>query len=59
MNPHQFADKWRRSTIKESAGYVPHFEDVCRLVDHPTPTDADPSRFWHRPAAPSRRSPPS
>ncbi len=43
MNPHQFADKWRRSILKESAGYVPHFEDVCRLVDHPTPTDADPS----------------
>ncbi len=43
MNAQQFADKWRRSTLKESAAYQAHFEDVCRLVEHQTPTDADSS----------------
>ena len=41
MTPQQFADKWRRSTLKESAAYVAHFEDLCRAIGHPTPTDAD------------------
>ena len=24
-----------------------HFIDLCRLPDHPTPTEADPSRTWY------------
>ena len=42
MTPQEFVAKWRKSTLKESAAYVAHFEDLCRLIDHPTPTDADP-----------------
>jgi len=42
MTAQQFTDKWRTSALKETAAYIPHFEDLCRLIDHPTPTDADP-----------------
>jgi len=38
----QFAEKWRASRLKETAAYVPHFEDLCRVIDHATPTEADP-----------------
>ena len=24
-----------------------HFIDLCRLLDHPTPAEADPSRTWY------------
>ncbi|MCH7736268.1 MAG: class I SAM-dependent DNA methyltransferase [Chloroflexi bacterium] len=41
MTPHQFAIKWRASTHKEISAYVSHFEDLCRLIDHATPTDLD------------------
>jgi hypothetical protein len=40
---HQFAAKWRASTHKEISAYVSHFEDLCRLIGHPTPTDIDPT----------------
>ncbi len=43
MDVTSFVAKWRASTLKESAAYVSHFEDLCRLVGHETPTDADPS----------------
>lgn len=36
-----FVHKWRNTALKESAAYTAHFEDVCRLVGHPTPTDMD------------------
>ena len=43
MNAQQFAAKWRASTLKESAGYISYFEDICRLIGHATPTEADQS----------------
>ena len=43
FTPPQFAAKWRTSTNKEMSAYVSHFEDLCRLIGHPTPTDIDPN----------------
>ncbi len=43
MNAAEFVTKWRASQLKESAAYVSHFEDLCRLLNHQTPTEADPS----------------
>ena len=43
ITPHQFANKWRASTHKEMSAYVSHFEDLCRLIEHDSPTDVDSS----------------
>jgi len=43
MNPAEFVAKWRASQLKESAAYVSHFDDLCRLVGHETPLEADPN----------------
>lgn len=43
MTPEQFVAKWRNTQLKEKPGYVEHFTDFCRLVEHPTPADADPA----------------
>jgi len=42
MTPQEFVDKWRRSQLKESAGSQSHFNDLCRMLGHPTPAKADP-----------------
>ena len=42
LTPQEFVDKWRRSKLKESAGSQSHFNDLCRMLDHPTPAKADP-----------------
>ncbi|MBI4657862.1 MAG: class I SAM-dependent DNA methyltransferase [Verrucomicrobia bacterium] len=39
----QFKKKWSRYTGKESSAYQEHFNDLCRLIGHPTPVEADPS----------------
>jgi len=43
MNAAQFKAKWSKFAGKESAAYQEHFNDLCRLLDHPTPVEADPS----------------
>ena len=32
--------------LKESAAYQEHFTDLCRLLGHPTPAEADPAGKW-------------
>ena len=39
----EFKKKWSRYTGKESSAYKEHFNDLCRLLGHPTPVEADPS----------------
>jgi hypothetical protein len=43
VTPEQFVQKWNRSTLKESAGAKEHFIDLCRLLELPTPAEADPT----------------
>ena len=43
MTPHAFITKWRASALKERSGSQEHFIDLCRLLDEPTPAEADPS----------------
>ncbi len=43
MTPAEFKRKWARFTGKESAAYQEHFGDLCRLLQQPTPAEADPS----------------
>ena len=46
MNPQQFIDKWRNSTLKERSAAQEHFIDLCRLLEQPTPAAADPDGSW-------------
>ncbi len=41
MLPHQFVDKWSKVSLKERSAAQEHFLDLCRLVGHPTPAEAD------------------
>ena len=43
MTAAQFKKKWHRYQGKETSGYAEHFNDLCRLLGHPTPVEADPS----------------
>lgn len=45
MTPHEFIAKWR-SGGDERRDAQPFFEDLCRLVGHPTPREADPEHTW-------------
>ena len=43
MTPHEFIAKWHASTLKERSASQEHFIDLCRLLDEPTPAEADPT----------------
>lgn len=42
MTPQEFVETWRRSKLGERQAAQSHFNDLCRLVGHPTPAKADP-----------------
>ncbi|WP_309720293.1 DNA methyltransferase [Armatimonas sp.] len=39
----EFVTRWRASTLTERAGYQEHFRDLCALLGHLTPAEADPT----------------
>ncbi|MFO7957695.1 MAG: type IIL restriction-modification enzyme MmeI [Candidatus Brocadiia bacterium] len=41
MNVSHFIAKWRSAELSERSGAQQHFLDLCRLVDHPPPAEAD------------------
>lgn len=43
MTPQEFIAKWQHASAKERSAAQEHFIDVCRLIDHPTPMEADPA----------------
>jgi type II restriction/modification system DNA methylase subunit YeeA len=43
MTVAEFKRKWARYEGKESSAYQEHFNDMCRILGHPTPVEADPS----------------
>ena len=46
LTPQEFVAKWQQSTLRERASAQEHFIDVCRLLGHPTPAEADPAGTW-------------
>lgn len=42
MSIPEFVARWSGVTLTERAASQSHFHDVCRLVGHQTPTEADP-----------------
>ena len=47
VTPGEFIAKWRASELKERSASQSHFNDLCRLLGEPTPTDADPTGEWY------------
>ena len=47
MTPGAFIAKWRAADLKERAAAQEHFIDLCRLLDEPTPAEADPTGDWY------------
>ena len=43
ITPAEFVKKWRPVTLTERAAAQEHFIDLCRLFDHPTPAEEDPT----------------
>ena len=43
MTPDDFIAKWSASELNESQAAQSHFNDLCRMLGEPTPTEADPS----------------
>ena len=46
MDIRQFISKWRRVELKERSASQEHFLDLCRVVAHKTPAEADPDGSW-------------
>ena len=46
MTPQDFVQKWRQVELKERSAYTQHFLDLCALLGHPTPAEADPKGAW-------------
>jgi hypothetical protein len=47
MTPEQFIKKWKASELKERSAAQSHFNDLCRVLGEPGPTDADPTGDWY------------
>lgn len=43
MTAADFIAKWRKAELKERSAAQEHFLDLCRLLGHPTPAEADPT----------------
>ena len=53
MTPQEFIQKWRSTRFGERQGAQSFFDDICRLVGHPTPGDSqNPDRFTFEKAVP-------
>jgi type II restriction/modification system DNA methylase subunit YeeA len=42
MTPQQFIAKWQRANLSERSACQQHFLDLCDLLGHPKPAEADP-----------------
>jgi len=42
VNIHEFIAKWKKADLKERSAAQEHFIDLCQVVEHPTPAEADP-----------------
>jgi hypothetical protein len=43
LSAQEFVAKWNDVRLKERSAAQEHFIDVCRLVGHETPAEADPT----------------
>jgi hypothetical protein len=48
LTPLAFIDKWVPVTLNEQSTAHEYFNDLCRLIGHPTPSEADPYGHFYR-----------
>ena len=46
MTVAEFVAKWRKVDLTERSASQQHFLDLCELLNHPKPAEADPSGEW-------------
>ncbi len=46
MSPGEFIKKWRLVELNERSASQSHFDDLCRLLEIPVPSAADPTGEW-------------
>ncbi len=46
VTPQLLIAKWKRADLAERAACQEHFIDLCRMLGHPTPAEADPNGEW-------------
>ena len=46
VTPQLLIAKWKRADLAERAASQEHFIDLCRMLGHPTPAEADPTGEW-------------
>jgi len=46
MTGMQFVAKWQKVQLTERSASQQHFLDLCELVEHPKPAEADPTGEW-------------
>lgn len=46
MTPQEFIQKWASVTLGERQAAQEHFYDLCHLLNHQTPAEADPHGEW-------------
>ncbi|MCK6624029.1 MAG: hypothetical protein L6R45_02510 [Anaerolineae bacterium] len=58
LTPQEFVAKWKASTLKEKSAAQEHFINLCQLVGHATPAEADPTgeKFTFKGACKDARS---
>lgn len=42
ITPREFVDRWAQSSLREQQAAQSHFNELCELVSHKTPTQLDP-----------------
>ena len=57
ITPQFFVAKWQQAALRERASSQEHFIDLCRLIGHPTPAEADPAGKWFTFEAGAQRLP--
>jgi hypothetical protein len=46
MNVQDFISKWRKVELTERSASQQHFLDLCEVVGHPKPAEADAAGEW-------------
>ncbi len=46
LTPREFIEKWKASRLTERSAAQSYFNDLCKMLSKPTPTDSDPEGTW-------------
>ena len=47
MTPDTFIKKWKAVELTERSASQSHFNDLCRMLEEPAPTDVNPTGDWY------------